>query len=276
MGIRPSATLVRAAATLVLLVLLPAADAAAQGFELPGVPGTGLEPGRNEAAKHFRIHAVASHSQVTPGQTFHVALVGQLDEGWVYYSPDPGPVVLPGSLTIQAGPIRTVGTLWLKDQDKTVDYGEGPKVNHVYKHAVAVYAELTVPKDAPPGPVEVRLTPRGQICLSVCINLEGPNELPAATKVAVGPRAEADPAWSADLAAGLKTAMTPAALKAWHAAEAAKAATGPTATAATTPASAAAAAPMAEAAPWGPKAVWPPRRCITASGPAWAWRCWPA
>jgi thiol:disulfide interchange protein DsbD len=257
MGTPPSATLVRAVATWVVLVLLPAAHAAAQGFDLPGVPGTGVGPGRNQAAEHFRIHAVASHNQVTPGQTFHVALVGQLDEGWVYYSPDPGPVVLAGSLAVQAGPIRTARTLWLKDQAKTVDYGEGPKVNHVYKHAVTVYAELTAPKDAPAGPVEVRLTPRGQICLSVCINLEGPNELSAATKVAIAPQAEANPAWSADLADGLKAAMTPAELKAWHAAEAAKPLWAPKGAAATRPAAttpaatASATAPAAAVAPLG-------------------------
>ena len=193
MGTRPSATLVRAAATFVILVLLPAAHAATQRFELPGVPGTGLGPGRNEAARHFRVHAVASHNQVTPGQTFHVALVGQLDEGWVYYSPDPGPVVLAGSLVVQAGPIRAAGTLWLKDQDKAVDYGEGPKVNHVYKHAVGVYAELTVPRTPRRERWRSGSRRRGQICLTVCINLEGPNELSAATKVAVGPRAEPTP-----------------------------------------------------------------------------------
>ena len=34
--------------------------------------------------------ALASHTHVTPGQTFHVAVEITIAEGWIYYSPDPG------------------------------------------------------------------------------------------------------------------------------------------------------------------------------------------
>jgi len=205
----------------VLLTAVLAASASAQGVG-PAEPfppgGFGLEapPAESEAAKHFRLKAVASHTRVAPGQTFHVALVGELDEGWVYYSPDGGDMVISGSLAVAAGPLK-VGTIrWPRDKTKTLDLGDQQIVNHVYTHGFAVYAELTVPKDAPPGEVEVTLRPKGQICLQVCINLEGPSALSASTKVTVGPEAAPNPAWTGELAGGLKTAMTAAELKASH------------------------------------------------------------
>ncbi len=194
-----------------------AGPAASQQMPLPGDLTGPIEPFRpSESARHFDIRAVASHRTVTPGQTFHVALVGELDSNWVYYSPHPGPMVIGGSLDVEAAPLEVGAVRWPKDKPKTVDYGEGPVDNYVYTGRFAVYAEVTVPEDVAPGNYEIVLRPRGQICLEVCINLEGPEALSATATVDVGAEAVASPDWTADLAEGLADAVPAEKLKALH------------------------------------------------------------
>jgi len=208
--------LLRTAAFLAAAAL--AGPAAGQDFDLPGGFGTDPLPAESEAAKHFKVRAVASHSAVTPGQTFHAALVGELAEHWVYYSPDPGRFVLGGELKVRAEKLQVGQPLWPKDKPKTTDYGEGPVVNHVYTGRFAVYVPLTVPAETPPGDYEIQLTAGGQICLTTCINLDGPNERTASVKVAVAAEAAASADWTAELTDGLKSAVTAAELKRRHAA----------------------------------------------------------
>jgi len=194
-------------------ILLAALAAGGQELPFSQAPPFLEQPGQGP----FRVRAVPSHNRVTPGQTFHVALVGELDEGWLYYSPHPGPDVIAGSVAADAGPLRPGETLWPKDKSKAIDYGEGPVVNHGYTGRFAVYVPLTVPAEAPAGPVAVELRPEGQICLDVCINLTGRGAVFARTEVTVGPAAEANPQWTDELAAGLRRAMPAARLKELHA-----------------------------------------------------------
>jgi len=199
-----------------LLTAVLAASAAGQDFgpsePFPG--GGGQQP--SQSAAHFKVEAVASHTRVRPGQTFYVALVGELGEGWVYYSPDGGKMVISGSLDVQAGPFEIGRILWPQDKAKTLDLGEEKIVNRVYSKRFAVYAELTVPEDAAAGEVEITLQPQGQICLQQCVNLEGPDALSASAKVTVGETPAANPQWAGWLAEGRTKAMTAEELKASH------------------------------------------------------------
>jgi len=190
-----------------------------------------LEPGgkQSEAAKHFRVRAVTRSRVVEPGGSVQVALVCELDDGWVYYSPDPGPIVVAGGLDIQAGPMTVRQIRWPGDKAKPVDYGEGPVVNHVYKGTFAIFAELVAPPDAKPGTTyEIVLSPTGQICLDVCVNLNGDDAISASTSVEVISHGDAKIApampgqgWTPDLSAGFDAAMSAEDLKAKHAAAAA-------------------------------------------------------
>jgi thiol:disulfide interchange protein DsbD len=124
--------------------------------------------------------------------------------------------VLGGKLDVQAGRLAVGEAKWPKDKPKTIDYGRGPIVNNVYTKRFAVYVPLTAPADLPPGEYEIAISPQGQICLDVCINLDGPNALATVTTVKVGPEAVANAEWADELVDGLKSALTAAELTALH------------------------------------------------------------
>lgn len=207
-------------AVLALLLCTPAWSVAQ---DIPGLdaPGGGFgefvpDFKESEAAKNFKVRVVASHSQVAADQTLRVALVCDLADGWVYYSPDPGPIVIAGSLSVQAGPMRVKQVRWPTDHAKTTDYGKGPVANNVYTGRFVVYAELAAGANAAPGEYEITLSPRGQICKEVCINLDGDDAISASVKVKVGPAGVANPAWTDELSAGWDKALSASALKASH------------------------------------------------------------
>ena len=195
--------------------------AAAQGTDPFGdllAPSGGPAAANQVAAK-----AVASHRQVAPGQRFHVVLELDVAPGWIYYSPDPGPIVLPGRLDVQAGDLTAGATLWPADEPKTTRIDERTSVtNNAYHGRVRLYVPLEVPAGAEPGPRTITLTPGGQICEEVCIDLVG---VSVATEVQVSSRASANPEWTEEIAAGLEQTMTADQLRAVHAAAGPKAST---------------------------------------------------
>ena len=122
------------------LILLMGSLSFAQGppaFDDGGLDGFGgltPTPKLSVAARHFKLRAVAHRRVVEPGGSLRVALVCELDDGWVYYSPDPGPIVLAGTLEVQAGPMTVRQVRWPADKPKSVNYGDGPVFNNVYAH----------------------------------------------------------------------------------------------------------------------------------------------
>jgi len=171
-------------------------------------------PAGSEAARHLKVKAVASHLEVPAGGDFHVALVMSIADGWVYYSPDPGPTVLPGELDVMAGALEPGRPLWPKDKPKATDIGDETIVNNVYVHRAIVYVPIHVPDDAAAGAYSITLAPGGQICQAVCMNVEA---VQATASVRVDSRAVVNPEWSGDVAGGLASAMTAAQLKDYHA-----------------------------------------------------------
>ena len=179
-----------------------------------GDPFEGLPFGKAPTvAENVQARAVGSHVQVTGGQEFHVAVELRIADGWVYYSPDPGPMVLGATLEVDADGLEVGTPLWGKDASKAVQIGDETIVNNVYTHKTIVYVPIRVPEGAAPGVREIVLTPGGQICKDVCIDLRG---ITAAVSLSVGASAEANPAWTAEIAAGLPDALTVEQLEAAH------------------------------------------------------------
>ncbi len=167
--------------------------------------------------RHFKVHVVPSSKQVVPGQSFRVAVVCDLADGWVYYSPDPGPIVMAGSLDVTAGPMTVKEVRWPADHGKQTDYGQGPVVNHVYANHFVLYADLAVPADAKPGEYTIKIGIKGQICKDVCVNLEGDDAISASANVLVATASAASASWTGEFEAGWASAMSAAAIKASHA-----------------------------------------------------------
>jgi len=197
---------------------------AAPGYAQVGLPAGLLEGLAGDgAAGSLRVRAIASHTQVKGGQEFLIGLEVSIAEGWVYYSPDPGPIVLGARLDVSAGDWIVGEPLWPPDEPETVSIGAETIVNNVYTGKALVYVPIRVPRTARPGKHTIRLAPGGQICEKVCIDIEG---VSASVTVSVGSSAVANPQWSGRIAAGLAAAMTAEQLKASHV----EAAAGPVAT----------------------------------------------
>ncbi|MFB3893197.1 MAG: cytochrome c biogenesis protein CcdA [Phycisphaerae bacterium] len=205
---------------LAAIVMLTAATAAiAQGplpkpfSEFPGLGREWLDSSR----------VVSSHTQVTAGQTFDVALDLRLAKGWAYDSPDPGKVGLPAGLKVDAGKLVVGEPLWPADKPVVTPVGNESIVTNAYEGRVIVYVPVTVPPGTPAGDYTISLTPTGQVCTTgkggQCIPLEGPNRLTESVTVKVDDALVSDPRWSEEkeLSGGLATAVTAEQLKRSHA-----------------------------------------------------------
>lgn len=191
---------------LVCLMLLSAAfsPAAAEPgdgldglIDLPALDGSGDGP-------PMAARLVPEYARVVPGQSFHVAVELSIDDGWAYYSPEPGEAdgVAPESahVAVAAEGLEVREPLWPEDEP----YGDGTRV---YKKQAVLYVRLAVPRAAELGPRTVRVEMEGQVCEELCIPLTGPNAVTAETTVAVGEEAEVNPAWlSPGIAGGLAAA----------------------------------------------------------------------
>lgn len=191
--------------------------------QLPGMPSLPVDV-TPASASHVQATAVASLLRATAGERFHVALDLRIDEGWVYYSPDPGQIVQPATLTVDAPGLAVGEPLWPGDERESKAIGSQLLVNNVYTSRAIIYVPITVPADATAGRYRITLTPGGQICADVCMNLEG---VTAAVSIEVADRSVPNPAWTGRVAGGLADAVTAGQLKARHARSTAG---GPTAT----------------------------------------------
>ena len=168
----------------------------------------GLPSGFGDLATHLRSSAVTSHTAVVAGKEFHVAVEIQIDDGWVYYSPRPGEIAKPASVTVQAETLAVGDILWSPDCRYQTDLGDETIVNHVYRKRAVIYVPLTVPAKAEPGERAITITIRGQICGEVCADIESV----AAATVTVARSSLADDAWTRELSDGLKNAVPAAKL----------------------------------------------------------------
>ena len=201
-------------ATLAPLWLLLNAPPAVGQLPLP--PGGDLQlPARRAAPQILQVRVVASHTQVAPGLTFHVALDLRIADGWVYYSPAPGgngPIKpQPAKITVKAeglevGPIR-----WPPHESYRYSLGGGPLTNNVYKGRAVVYVPVTVPAGAEPGARRLGIAFDGQVCgEGVCMDVRDPDPVTARASATVAAVAAANPQWDSDpkIRDGLKEAKT--------------------------------------------------------------------
>jgi len=201
----------RSASVAVLLFVLTGLVSGQVPVPFGDLPGARAVP---ESARYVTARSIASHTQVVSGGRFHVALDLNIADGWVYYSPDPGPIVLAGSLEVDAEKLAPGPPLFPKDKPKTVAFGDESVTNNVYTGRTLIYVPISVPDGTEEGTYRITLIPRGQICQAVCLNLDG---LEASVSVRVGPESIPNPLWTADVSGGLDDAVTVEQLKLLHA-----------------------------------------------------------
>jgi thiol:disulfide interchange protein len=202
----------------IILLLTAASWASGQALD-PLLPFESSGPAR-PWLKTIRV--VSSHVEVTPGQKFALAVDIDLQPGWTYYSPEPGPIVQPGSLSLEAGPFKLGQALWPPDQPHTSQQGAEKQTSFGYEGKVVIFQWLQAPADVKPGQYVVRVGPNGQACgtegAASCVTLELPTPVQASVTVKVGSAAQASGQWEQVYAPRLAHAMTAEQLKMRHAA----------------------------------------------------------
>jgi thiol:disulfide interchange protein len=181
------------------LVLCMTSAAMAQGLGGFDPLGPSLDPlgGQGGGIEQFRVQAVASHTRVTPGQSFYVAAEVSLEADWVWYAAelnyDGDFPFQPARMEVQAEGLAVGEILWPPDQDYAAPTGSGTAVIRVYKDSPIVYVPLSVPAEADLGETyRITLRPQGQICSDSCIPLM---DIAASTRVTVGEEALAGSEW---------------------------------------------------------------------------------
>ncbi|MFP4105675.1 MAG: protein-disulfide reductase DsbD family protein [Phycisphaerae bacterium] len=177
-----------------LLVLLTMATAGAQvddsfgGFDdgSAGVPS-------NKPADYMSFKLVPSHLQVTPGQTFHVAVDITIEKDWAWYGPAAGEGALPGDVSLSAGNWKAGEPLWPADHAHS--YIEG-LVNWGYENRAVVYVPVMVPTTAETGQ-KIQAVIIGQVCGNgTCLPIRSTDPLTTeAVTVQLGDEPMANPAW---------------------------------------------------------------------------------
>ncbi len=187
-----------------IILLLLAAGAAAQfpePFDPLGAAGTSY------AQQHFTAQAVPSNSSAAPVEVLHVAVVFEIPDGWVFYSPAPGGDEdfrpKPGRLSVETDAFEVVEILWPKDKEYQTDLGRKSVTNYVYKNRAVAYVRLRVPKDAQAGAREIKLRLEGQICREFCVDVS----TEPSVQVTIGERSAPAEAWNEELQVGLNEAM---------------------------------------------------------------------
>ncbi len=193
------------AAAIAAGTLGPAAGLAQSDLFDPLGSGRASLPG----PRYLTVSVTPSHTHVTPGQDFHLAVELTVADGWVFYSPAPGGnedfAPKAASLAVQAGAFCVGEALWPADQPHSTTLGDRTITNHVYTGRAVAYVPVTAPLTAD-GPGEIAVIIDGQVCSDSefkCI----PVLAEARATVTVAPAAVANEAWTDEMAAGLPLAM---------------------------------------------------------------------
>ncbi len=208
--------------------LTPLTDRFGPGPLVPG-PGEDPQPGQNGSAagEYISFRAIPSHTTVTTGQTFYVALEATIQPDWVYYSPvaggsQLGAEVIPLNLSgMEMGTVR-----WQMPKPKVTEFGDESVTNYVYEKRTVIFVPVTVPV-APqlpevwrgPGPqvdqgsVGIGLQLDGQVCGgddNICLNLTGfsGERFVVAAGAQIGPQPAPNPEWTPELEAALAESVT--------------------------------------------------------------------
>ncbi|MCJ7544757.1 MAG: hypothetical protein MUP47_09390, partial [Phycisphaerae bacterium] len=195
------------AAAVVGALLIATTPALGQPGETPDLLAGA--PGGQGQKLLFSGDGVPSHLVVAPGQTFQIAVVLSVGDGWVFYSPSPGGGLftpMPATLTVDAGSWQVGPALWPADREHDTPIGDTVVKTFVYTGRVVAYLPVTVPADASAGRQEIRLKVTGQVCAEMqfkCV----PVRAETTVAVAVGPAALPNAEWTDPLRAGLASAV---------------------------------------------------------------------
>jgi len=109
---------------------------------------------------------VSDRAEVAPGETFHLALHQQITPGWHTYWRNPGDSGEPTRLELTLPEGWSAGEMiWPAPNS----YDLGPLTNYGYFTEVTLPVPVTVPANAPAGPVQIPAFATWLVCEDICI-----------------------------------------------------------------------------------------------------------
>lgn len=206
----------------------PLSDPLGSGPLVPGLEDD-PQPGQAQpaAGEYISFRAIPSHTQVTRGQTFYIALEATIEPNWVYYSPvaggsQLGAEVIPLDLSgAQMGTVR-----WEMPKPKVTAFGDESVTNYVYDKRTVIFVPITVPRDlslpevrrdsgtgVEQGSFRIALQLDGQVCGgddNICLNLTGfsGERFLVGSGAEIGPAPVPNPQWTQELQDLLSESVT--------------------------------------------------------------------
>ena len=138
----------------------------AAGSAAYGQEPLGLGAGRKTAEELVTVRTVADVVSIAPGQTFHLAVIFDIEPQWHMYWKNPGEGAPPPALTIEVPKGFEVGEVrW--PRPIAVQSPIGP--TYVYENQAALFVPITAPDDLMDGTATIRTDIRWAVCKAVCL-----------------------------------------------------------------------------------------------------------
>ncbi len=129
--------------------------------ELP--PGAG---GPESAEGPVKVRLLTDAPRVGPGQTFHLAVVFDIEPKWHIYWKNPGEGAMPPVIAVEAPDGFEVGkTLWTRPLEKAGDTGP----EYGYEKQTVLFVPITAPQGVGEGAVELSAEIKWAVCKDLCV-----------------------------------------------------------------------------------------------------------
>ncbi len=140
--------------------------ALAVGSAAYGQDPLGQGAGHKTAEELVKVRTVADVASIAPGQTFHLAVIFDIEPQWHMYWKNPGEGAPPPVLAIEVPKGFEVGEVrW--PRPIVVQSPIGP--TYVYENQAALFVPITAPDDLMDGSATIRTEIRWAVCKAVCL-----------------------------------------------------------------------------------------------------------
>lgn len=130
---------------------------------LPSLPGSGAS---KTAEQLVRVRSSADVDVATPGQTFHLAFVFEIEKDWHIYWKNSGASGGPTTIAISAPSDFTIGTVRYP-RPKAFHSEEG--TTYGYEGTTVIYVEVTAPPVLASGHVSFNARVNWMVCKDICL-----------------------------------------------------------------------------------------------------------
>ncbi len=138
----------------------------AVGSMADGQDPSGQGAGHKTAEELVAVRTVADVASIGPGQTFHLAVIFDIEPQWHMYWKNPGEGAPPPALAIEVPKGFEVGEVrW--PRPIVVQSPIGP--TYVYENQAALFVPITAPDDLMDGSATIRTDIRWAVCKAVCL-----------------------------------------------------------------------------------------------------------